>query len=38
MKDVPLSDITPIQMLLEIGLEKMKKDYVSFFIGEPDTW
>lgn len=38
MEDVPLSDITPIQMLLEIGLEKMKKDYVSFFIGEPDTW
>ncbi|NXD47805.1 ZWILC protein, partial [Corvus moneduloides] len=37
MEDVPLSDITPIQMLLEIGLEKMKKDYVSFFIGEPDT-
>ncbi|NXK59509.1 ZWILC protein, partial [Sylvietta virens] len=37
MEDVSLSDITPIQMLLEIGLEKMKKDYVSFFIGEPDT-
>ncbi|NXW81386.1 ZWILC protein, partial [Hirundo rustica] len=33
MEDVSLSDITPIQMLLEIGLEKMKKDYVSFFIG-----
>uniref|UniRef100_A0A8C3PKD5 Protein zwilch n=1 Tax=Calidris pygmaea TaxID=425635 RepID=A0A8C3PKD5_9CHAR len=29
---VPLSGITPIQMLLEIGLDKMKKDYVSFFI------
>ncbi|NXM87316.1 ZWILC protein, partial [Oenanthe oenanthe] len=37
MEDVSLSDITPIQMLLEIGLEKMKKDYVSFFIGEPGT-
>ncbi|NWV69168.1 ZWILC protein, partial [Malurus elegans] len=37
MKDISLSDISPIQMLLEIGLEKMKKDYVSFFIGEPDT-
>ncbi|NXX27864.1 ZWILC protein, partial [Nicator chloris] len=37
MEDVSLSDITPIQMLLEIGLEKMKKDYVSFFIGESDT-
>ncbi|NXP40356.1 ZWILC protein, partial [Leiothrix lutea] len=34
MEDVSLSDITPIQMLLEIGLEKMKKDYVSFFIGK----
>ncbi|NXH42970.1 ZWILC protein, partial [Dicaeum eximium] len=34
MEDVSLSDITPIQMLLEVGLEKMKKDYVSFFIGK----
>ncbi|NXY54295.1 ZWILC protein, partial [Callaeas wilsoni] len=34
MENVSLSDVTPIQMLLEIGLEKMKKDYVSFFIGE----
>ncbi|NXB80585.1 ZWILC protein, partial [Donacobius atricapilla] len=34
MEDVSLSDITPIQMLLELGLEKMKKDYVSFFIGQ----
>ncbi|NXU58970.1 ZWILC protein, partial [Turnix velox] len=31
---VSLSGITPIQMLLEIGLEKMKKDYVCFFIGK----
>ncbi|NXO73192.1 ZWILC protein, partial [Phainopepla nitens] len=37
MEDVSLRDITPIQMLLEIGLEKMKKDYVNFFIGEPGT-
>ncbi|NXR57630.1 ZWILC protein, partial [Rhadina sibilatrix] len=34
IEDVSLSGITPIQMLLEIGLEKMKKDYVSFFIGK----
>ncbi|XP_021408301.2 protein zwilch homolog [Lonchura striata] len=34
MEDVSLSDITPIQMLLELGLEKLKKDYVSFFIGQ----
>ncbi|KAM6257718.1 protein zwilch homolog isoform 2-T2 [Porphyrio hochstetteri] len=31
---VSLSGTTPIQMLLEIGLDKMKKDYVSFFIGQ----
>ncbi|XP_074862907.1 protein zwilch homolog isoform X2 [Carettochelys insculpta] len=31
---VSLSGITPIQMLLEIGLDKMKKDYVSCFIGQ----
>ncbi|XP_030353058.1 protein zwilch homolog isoform X4 [Strigops habroptila] len=29
---VALTGITPIQMLLEIGLDKMKKDYVSYFI------
>ncbi|XP_063269115.1 protein zwilch homolog [Prinia subflava] len=34
MEAVSLRDITPIQMLLEIGLEKMRKDYVSFFIGQ----
>ncbi|NXC04443.1 ZWILC protein, partial [Orthonyx spaldingii] len=34
MEEVSLSDTTPIQMLLEIGLEKMKKDYVNFFIGK----
>ncbi|NXM04340.1 ZWILC protein, partial [Tyrannus savana] len=33
MEVVPLTGITPIQMLFEIGLDKMKKDYVSFFIG-----
>uniref|UniRef100_A0A672U7Z2 Protein zwilch n=1 Tax=Strigops habroptila TaxID=2489341 RepID=A0A672U7Z2_STRHB len=31
---VALTGITPIQMLLEIGLDKMKKDYVSYFIGQ----
>ncbi|XP_066184294.1 protein zwilch homolog [Sylvia atricapilla] len=34
MEDVSLSGITPIQMLLEIGLEKLKKDYVWFFVGQ----
>ncbi|NXA08819.1 ZWILC protein, partial [Sapayoa aenigma] len=33
MEVVSLSGITPIQMLFEIGLDKMKKDYVSFFLG-----
>ncbi|NWU80854.1 ZWILC protein, partial [Onychorhynchus coronatus] len=34
MEGVSLSGITPIRMLFEIGLDKMKKDYVSFFIGK----
>ncbi|NXG12901.1 ZWILC protein, partial [Grallaria varia] len=34
MEVVSLSGITPIQMLFEIGLDKMKKDYVSFFIDK----
>ncbi|KAM4647147.1 uncharacterized protein AAGF69_012598 isoform 4-T16 [Amazona ochrocephala] len=33
MEAVSLTGITPVQMLLENGLDKMKKDYVSFFIG-----
>ncbi|NXX87321.1 ZWILC protein, partial [Urocolius indicus] len=37
MEVVSLSGITPIQMLLEVGLDKMKKDYVSFFIGKPEV-
>ncbi|KAL8197413.1 UNVERIFIED_CONTAM: hypothetical protein K2H54_023715 [Gekko kuhli] len=31
---VSLSGDTPIQMLLEIGLDKMKRDYVDYFIGK----
>ncbi|NXU90731.1 ZWILC protein, partial [Xiphorhynchus elegans] len=34
MEVVSLTGITPIQMLFEVGLDKMKKDYVSFFIGK----
>uniref|UniRef100_A0A8B9G2L3 Protein zwilch n=1 Tax=Amazona collaria TaxID=241587 RepID=A0A8B9G2L3_9PSIT len=34
MEAVSLAGITPVQMLLEIGLDKMKKDYVNFFIGQ----
>ncbi|XP_011948065.1 PREDICTED: protein zwilch homolog isoform X1 [Cercocebus atys] len=34
MDTVSLSGTTPVQMLLEIGLDKLKKDYISFFIGQ----
>ncbi|NWI90508.1 ZWILC protein, partial [Pitta sordida] len=34
MEVVSLSGITPIQMLLEIGLDKIKRDYVIFFLGQ----
>ncbi|XP_075752987.1 protein zwilch homolog isoform X2 [Pelodiscus sinensis] len=34
MEAISLTGITPIQMLLEIGLDKMKKDYVSCFIDQ----
>eukprot|EP00069_Balaena_mysticetus_P017156 bmy_10376T0 len=32
MDTVSLSGIVPVQMLLEIGLDKLKKDYICFFI------
>ncbi|KAM4667682.1 protein zwilch homolog [Amazona ochrocephala] len=34
MEAVSLTGITSVQMLLKIGLDKVKKDYVSFFIGQ----
>ncbi|KAB1278085.1 Protein zwilch-like protein [Camelus dromedarius] len=34
MDVVPLSGTVPVQMVLEIGLDKLKKDYISFFIGQ----
>ncbi|XP_029336917.1 protein zwilch homolog isoform X2 [Mus caroli] len=34
MDSVPLSGATPLQMLLEIGLDKLKKDYISFFVSQ----
>uniref|UniRef100_A0A9L0RXW1 Protein zwilch n=1 Tax=Equus caballus TaxID=9796 RepID=A0A9L0RXW1_HORSE len=34
MDTVSLSGTVPVQMLLEIGLDKLKKDYISFFIGQ----
>ncbi|MEE6503571.1 hypothetical protein FKM82_004858 [Ascaphus truei] len=33
MQSVSLSGLTPIRMLLEIGLDKMKKDYTNCFIA-----
>ncbi|KAH0512025.1 Protein zwilch-like protein [Microtus ochrogaster] len=37
MDSVPLSGTTPLQMLLEIGLDKLKKDYISFFSLPPHS-
>nr|XP_028562826.1 protein zwilch homolog [Podarcis muralis] len=34
IESVSLSGDTPIQMLLEIGVDKMKRDYVSYFVGK----
>ncbi|KAF3830637.1 hypothetical protein GH733_004456, partial [Mirounga leonina] len=34
MDTVALSGTIPVKMLLEIGLDKLKKDYISFFIGQ----
>ncbi|XP_047389865.1 protein zwilch homolog isoform X3 [Sciurus carolinensis] len=34
METVSLSGTVPLQMLLEIGLDKLKKDYISFFVGQ----
>ncbi|XP_076984399.1 protein zwilch homolog isoform X2 [Tamandua tetradactyla] len=34
MDSVSLIGTIPVQMLLEIGLDKIKKDYISFFIGQ----
>uniref|UniRef100_A0A6J0UKV0 Protein zwilch n=1 Tax=Pogona vitticeps TaxID=103695 RepID=A0A6J0UKV0_9SAUR len=34
VETVFLTGETPIQMLLEIGMDKMKRDYVSYFVGK----
>ncbi|XP_053574500.1 protein zwilch homolog [Bombina bombina] len=34
MPSISLSGLAPIRMLLEIGLDKMKKDYINCFIGQ----
>lgn len=33
METVSLDGDSPIQMLLEIGVDKMKRDYISYFVG-----
>ncbi|XP_007420777.1 protein zwilch homolog [Python bivittatus] len=34
METVSLDGDSPIQMLLEIGVDKMKRDYISYFVGK----
>ncbi|XP_013922162.1 PREDICTED: protein zwilch homolog [Thamnophis sirtalis] len=34
METVSLDGDSPIQMLLEIGMDKMKRDYISYFVGK----
>ncbi|XP_038124852.1 protein zwilch homolog [Cyprinodon tularosa] len=34
---VSLTGITPVIMLLEMGVDKMRKDYINYFIGEELT-
>ncbi|KAM8972327.1 protein zwilch homolog [Pelodytes ibericus] len=33
-QNISLTGLTPIRLLLEIGLDKMKKDYINCFIGQ----
>lgn len=37
MSDVCLSGLTPVHMLLEMGLDKMRKDYINYLIGKELT-
>lgn len=30
---VSLAGVTPVNMLLEMGLDKMRKDYINYLIG-----
>ncbi|XP_067356714.1 protein zwilch homolog isoform X2 [Channa argus] len=34
---VSLTGVTPVHMLLEMGLDKMRKDYINYLIGEQLT-
>ncbi|XP_051918229.1 protein zwilch homolog isoform X2 [Hippocampus zosterae] len=37
IEHVSLTGLTPIQMLLEMGLDKMRKDYFNYLVGEELT-
>nr|XP_061813271.1 protein zwilch homolog [Nerophis lumbriciformis] len=37
IEHVSLTGLTPVQMLLEMGLDKMRKDYLNYLIGEELT-
>nr|XP_014340570.1 PREDICTED: protein zwilch homolog isoform X1 [Latimeria chalumnae] len=37
MDNISLAGLAPIRMLLEIGLEKLRKDYISYLIGQELT-
>uniref|UniRef100_A0A3Q0R721 Protein zwilch n=1 Tax=Amphilophus citrinellus TaxID=61819 RepID=A0A3Q0R721_AMPCI len=37
IEHVSLTGVTPVNMLLEMGLDKMRKDYINYLIGEELT-
>ncbi|XP_033902205.3 protein zwilch homolog [Acipenser ruthenus] len=37
MDNFSLTGLAPIRMLLEVGLDKMRKDYINYFIGQELT-
>ncbi|KAL0968879.1 hypothetical protein UPYG_G00273080 [Umbra pygmaea] len=37
MEHVSLNGLKPVHMLLEMGLDKMRKDYINYFIGQELT-
>ncbi|KAL2093264.1 hypothetical protein ACEWY4_010576 [Coilia grayii] len=37
MEEVCLSGLTPVHMLLQMGLDKMRKDYINYLIGRDLT-
>ncbi|XP_032831757.2 protein zwilch homolog [Petromyzon marinus] len=37
VEPVPLAGLAPVQLLLEIGLEKLRRDYIHYFLGQELT-